>query len=42
MANPDVHFPHNSDSDKKVEIPSDLFQITQSFIARVKAGIQLT
>ena len=42
MANPDVHFPHNSDSDKKVEIPRDLFQITQLFIAEVKARIQLT
>ena len=42
MANPDVHFPHNSDSDKNVEIPRDLFQIIQLFIAKVKARIQLT
>lgn len=42
MANPDVLFPHNSYSDKEVEIPSDLIQMTHLFFAKVKARIQLT
>lgn len=32
----DVLFSHNTDSDKEIEIPSDLFQNTHLFIAQVK------